>query len=115
MDHVVLFEHRNFRGRHKHVFWAEPNLNDDEDNSFNDLTSSIVVLEGQWVFYRDWQYKFVDGTLGPGIYPLVEAVGIKNDDITSLKPLYKYMTALTQAEAGDEEPREVSIEELVPA
>ena len=115
MDQVILYEHRNFRGAHKHVFWAEPNLNADEDDLFNDRTSSIVVLAGQWVFYRDSNYKFVDGTLGPGIYPWVEAVGIKNDDISSLRPLYKYMTALTQAEAGDEEPSEVSLEELVPA
>jgi beta/gamma crystallin len=115
MDHVILFEHRNFRGAHKHVFWPERNLNDDEDNSFNDLTSSIVVLEGQWVFYRDWHWQFVDGTLGPGIYPWVEAVGIKNDDISSLQPLYRSMTALTQAEAGDEEPRATSLEELVNA
>ena len=44
MGHLILFEHINFHGRHKHVFQDEPNLNTDDDNSFNDITSSIVVL-----------------------------------------------------------------------
>jgi hypothetical protein len=32
MAHVILFEHRNFHGAHKHVFMAEANLNASDDS-----------------------------------------------------------------------------------
>ncbi|OTY65078.1 hypothetical protein BK746_00025 [Bacillus thuringiensis serovar yosoo] len=83
---VILFEHANFRGAHKHVFNQESNLNAPDDNFFNDKVSSIVIISGQWQFYRDWNfqnpYPYI---LGPGTYPWVEAVGIKNDDMSSLR------------------------------
>jgi hypothetical protein len=86
MSHVILFEHWWFHGNHKHVFGREPNLDADDDDSFNDEVSSIVVLEGQWQFFR--HVNFVDflGHLGPGVYPWVEDVGIPNDQISSLFP-----------------------------
>lgn len=90
MNHVILFRDRNFAGAHKHVFGPNPNLASDRREPWDNQTSSIVVLGGQWVFYRDPDYQFVDGTLGPGLYPWVEAVGIKNDDISSLRPIYTY-------------------------
>jgi hypothetical protein len=51
MTHVILFEHAQFHGQHKHVFRAEANLNAADDNFFNDKVSSLVVLEGNWAFY----------------------------------------------------------------
>ena len=33
---VILFQHANFHGAHKHVFVEEANLNAGDDNSFND-------------------------------------------------------------------------------
>jgi hypothetical protein len=86
MAHVILFEHAQFHGQHKHVFRAEPNLNAADDNFFNDKVSSLVVLEGNWAFYADSkfqrQYPLI---LGPGLYPGLPA-GIKNDDMSSLQP-----------------------------
>jgi hypothetical protein len=96
MHHVILFRDRDFAGPHKHVFRPIPNLGNDRFDPWDDRTSSIVVLEGQWVFYRDPDYQFVDGTLGPGLYPWVEAVGIKNDDISSLRPIYTYAATLDE-------------------
>ncbi|MGB7620945.1 MAG: beta/gamma crystallin-related protein, partial [Terriglobia bacterium] len=85
--HVILFEHANFHGAHKHVFGAESNLNAADDNFFNDRVSSIVVLAGTWEFFRDAGFNGTYGTvLGPGLYPGVEAVNIKNDDMSSLQP-----------------------------
>jgi Beta/Gamma crystallin len=85
--HVVLFEHRDFHGNHKHVVSAEANLNADEDDSFNDAVSSITVLAGNWAFFKnsnfDGQYPAI---LGPGCYPWVEDIEIKNDDLSSLEP-----------------------------
>jgi Beta/Gamma crystallin len=87
MAHVILFKHASFHGAHKHVFGPEPNLNAGNDNFFNDKTSSIVVLEGTRIFFRDSNFEHQDGPpLGHGVYPSVEAVSIKNDDISSLRP-----------------------------
>jgi hypothetical protein len=84
--HVVLFEHVDFHGSHKHVLSSEPNLNADEDNDFNDKVSSMVVLAGNWTFFKnsdfDGQYPPI---LGPGCYPSVEDIGITNDDMSSLQ------------------------------
>lgn len=88
--HVILFEHPRFRGAHKHVFSEEPNLNDSLDDFFNDKTSSIVILEGDWEFFIDphYQNKLGEGTLGPGLYPNVDVLGPRgNDSITSLRPV----------------------------
>ena len=88
MPHVILFEHANFHGAHKHVFGPESNLNASDDNFFNDKVSSIAVLDGTWVYYRDaafrGQYAQI---LGPGLYGWVENVDIKNDDMSSLQPV----------------------------
>jgi hypothetical protein len=83
----VLFEHANFHGAHKHVFGIESNLNAGDDNFFNDKVSSILVLAGAWEFFRDSGFQGSYGVvLGPGLYPWVEAVKIKNDDMSSLRP-----------------------------
>jgi hypothetical protein len=92
MPHVILFEHAGFHGAHKHVVGPEPNLNAGDDNYMNDKTSSIVVLEGNWEFFIDWQFIGKLGqTLGPGSYAWVEdpaALGPgSNDQISSLRPV----------------------------
>jgi beta/gamma crystallin len=88
MSHVILFEHANFHGAHKHVVGAEANLNAQDDNFFNDKVSSLAVLEGTWAFYRNagfvGQYAKV---LGVGLYPFVGNVDIQNDDMSSLQPV----------------------------
>ena len=88
LPHVILFEHSNLHGRHKHVFGPEPNLNANDDNFFNDRVSSIVVMSGQWVFYRHANYNGQYAIkLGPGIYRWVGALDIQNDDMSSLHPV----------------------------
>ena len=87
MAHVILFEHAQFHGQHKHVFGAEPNLNAADDNYFNDKVSSLVVLEGNWAVFADSKFqKQYPPILGPGLYPVLPA-GVKNDDMSSLKPV----------------------------
>jgi Beta/Gamma crystallin len=99
---VILFEHANFHGAHKHVFLPEPNLNDPNDSFFNDRVSSLAVLSGNWMFFKnsgfDGPYPQVAGkpplvlgfdnsSQGLGGIPFVEFVGINNDDMSSLKPV----------------------------
>lgn len=95
--HIVLFEHANFHGAHKHIFGPEPNLNADDDHSFNDITSSIAVLAGTWATFADSQFQRpYPPLIGPGLYPWVAdpAVQIKNDDLSSLQPTEREATVL---------------------
>jgi hypothetical protein len=89
MAHIILFENINFHGAHKHVVHDEPNLNASDDNFFNDRVSSLAVIEGNWAFYPDANFKGkpYPHILGPGLYPRVDAVQIKNDDMSSLLPV----------------------------
>jgi Beta/Gamma crystallin len=90
MPHVIVFEHANFHGAHKHVFGSEANLNAGDDSFFNDRISSMVVLEGRWDFFIDSNHTGKLGnTLGPGQYPSVTNAlgGGTNDKISSLRPV----------------------------
>ena len=89
MAHIILFENINFHGAHKHVVQDEPNLNASDDNFFNDRVSSLAILEGNWAFYPDASFrgKPYPHILGPGLYPRVDAVQIRNDDMSSLLPV----------------------------
>ena len=87
MNHVILFEHDNFRGMSKHVYGPEPDLNTGRDDSLNDKVSSIIVVSGTWSFFRHAGYNGrYARTLGPGEYPWVGALDIQNDDMSSLHP-----------------------------
>ena len=84
--HVILFEHANFRGRHRHIFNAEQNLNAGDDDEFNDIVSSIVVVSGNWQFFRNSNFDDdYPSILGPGIYPWVVDINIRDNDISSLR------------------------------
>jgi hypothetical protein len=94
---IILFEHINFRGRHKHVFGAEPNLNAGDDSFFNDRVSSLVVLGGNWEVFRHSEYREPYAVvLGPGRHPWVGAIGITNDDMSSLRPTTRAATVQGQ-------------------
>ena len=91
---IILFEHANYRGAHKHVYTAEPNLNAGDDSYFNDRVSSLVVLGGNWELCRHSNYNTpYSVVLGPGRYPWVGAIGITNDDMSSLRPTTRAATA----------------------
>jgi hypothetical protein len=85
-EHIIIFEHKDFRGRHRHIFGHEANLNNAEDNTLNDRMSSFVVLSGTWVFFRNTNFsEQVGGTFPPGQYESVTNFGIPNDSVSSLK------------------------------
>ncbi|NHZ97632.1 beta/gamma crystallin-related protein [Massilia sp. CCM 8734] len=86
MAEIVLFEHANYHGAHKHLFTSETNLNAPDDNFFNDKISSFVILSGRWQFYRDSNFQGpASRVFGPGLYNWVEAVNIPNDSISSVR------------------------------
>jgi hypothetical protein len=80
--HIILFEHKNFRGAHKHVLGPESNLDARDDNFFNDRASSLVVLRGNWELCRHKDFASSAVVLGPGRYPWVGDVGLANDSLS---------------------------------
>jgi beta/gamma crystallin len=90
--HAILFENADFQGNHKHVFDHIPNLSNQVDEfNFNDQTSSLVVLEGNWQFFKDWQWQNPwPNIVGPGVYvKITEALGASdaNNSITGMRPV----------------------------
>ncbi|HEX8988829.1 MAG TPA: beta/gamma crystallin-related protein [Rhodocyclaceae bacterium] len=86
MAEIVLFQHINFHGAHKHLFTSEPNLAARDDPYFNDQISSFVIVSGSWQFYRDVNYSGpASNVFGPGVYNWVENIGIPNDSISSIR------------------------------
>ena len=88
---ILLFEDRNFGGRVKDIENAHPDLSLINDLNFDERTSSLAILSGNWCFYQSPRFEdpFMHGSkplvLGPGSYDWVENFGIKNDDISSLR------------------------------
>jgi hypothetical protein len=86
MSEIVLFQHANFHGAHKHLYGSESNLNAADDNFFNDKISSFVITSGSWQFFRDSNFSGpASNVFGPGRYNWVESVGIPNDSISSVR------------------------------
>jgi hypothetical protein len=91
LGQVLLFEHGSLHGAHKHIFNAEINLNADDDDSFNDVTSSLVVFPGNagqvaWHLYRDADYHAAfDVLLGAGRFPSLTPIHVVNDELSSLE------------------------------
>ncbi len=86
MSEIVLFDHANFHGAHKHLYSSESNLAASDDNYFNDKISSFVVTSGRWQFFRDSNFSGpASNVYGPGNYNWVEAVNIPNDSVSSVR------------------------------
>lgn len=84
VPHLIVFSEKDLHGRHWHVFTAIPSLID-VSFTWDDNISSFVVLAGQWQFYRGRNFTDPVGTVfGPGVYPVVEAVGIPNKVVSSI-------------------------------
>ena len=93
--HIILFADSNCSGAHTHVFEELSYIG----SYFNDITSSFVILEGNWEFFQDANFvnqmgNFAQGhsgTLGPGIYNWIEDPnalgGSTNDKLSSSKPV----------------------------
>lgn len=83
---IIVFQHANFRGPHRHIFGMERDFNHPEDRNLNDRISSFVVVSGMWEFYQHSHFRKRLGIqYGPGLYSYVGAVGIGNDQISSAR------------------------------
>ena len=80
---IILFEHINFRGAHKHIVGrSESNLHTD---GWGDRVSSMIITSGRWRICQHVNFGGWSFVLGPGIYPWVGDLGIPNDQISSIR------------------------------
>jgi hypothetical protein len=78
---IVAFDKDHFLGDHTHIFADISKL-----GKWNNSISSMIILSGTWQFFDDDGMK---GTamkeLGPGLYPDVRDVGMKDNSISSIR------------------------------
>lgn len=98
MAEIILYADVNFGGQHTHLFETTPDFTQlylagarttpQDDLTWNDQVSSFVIVSGVWQFFKDANFKAPLGNpdgLGPGLYRWVEAVGIDNDALSSIR------------------------------
>jgi hypothetical protein len=77
--YAILYENANFGGRRLRIESGVSNLG---NYSFNDITSSIQIREGEtWAFYRDTNYRNLLFTGRDGNYSTIPG----NDQISSAR------------------------------
>jgi hypothetical protein len=88
---AMLFEDEKFCGKSIDVVRENPDLGAFKEGNFDDRTSSVVILSGNWSFYRDRMYAkpFLHNkralVFGPGNYARVSDIGIQDNEISSLR------------------------------
>jgi hypothetical protein len=96
MAELILYVDANFGGLHTHIFDSTPRftqlaLGGNGSGiiaNWNDRVSSFVIVSGTWLFFKDENFRSLQGNvegLGPGLYPSVNAVGIDNDALSSVQ------------------------------
>jgi hypothetical protein len=85
---IILFEHADFHGAHKHIFNNVPDLGETH-SKFDEMTSSIMVVKGTWALYKNKNYKGTRKDVKPDLYPDVSAdpLNLDHDSISSVKLL----------------------------
>ena len=96
MAELILYVDGNFGGLHTHIFESTPRFTQlafggngsGIVGNWNDRVSSFVIVSGTWLFFKDENFRSLQGNvegLGPGLYPSVNAVGIDNDALSSVR------------------------------
>ena len=80
-NQIYLFADKEFSGRILNLSKSAPDFFKD---GFNDITSSIIVLGGNWTVYKDVNYQKPLGTYGPGFYTSLDWGGADNN-LSSVK------------------------------
>jgi hypothetical protein len=96
MAEPILYVDANFGGLHAPIFDSTPHFTQlalggagiGISGNWNDRVSSFVIVSGTWRFFKDENFRSLQGNvegLGPGLYPSVTAVGIDNDALPSVQ------------------------------
>lgn len=81
---ITLYVDGDYKKEPKTFTEAVPRLS---EHKRNDVVSSCVVTTGTWILYEDANYKGPSSVLVPGRYPHSKDMHIKNDELSSLRPL----------------------------
>jgi hypothetical protein len=92
---IILFEHPHFRGAHRHIFQAEPDLSktfgtgtaNPPGGQFTNITSSFVVVRGTWHLFNREGFMGDQQVAPPDRYPTLEGMKIEPDTVSSLRPV----------------------------
>ncbi len=79
---VILYSSPNFEGDALRITGDVPNL---RELRFNDETSSMVVISGEWEIYPDKNYGGTGIGVPPGRYPNMDAVLFENNELSSIR------------------------------
>ena len=88
---VILYSDVNFGGSALQINAkngeGDPNLDNEFlgiGTDFNNKTSSILVIRGQWKIFKDDGYLGQNNTLTRGFYANPQAFGLANDSLTGI-------------------------------
>ncbi|MFT3809629.1 MAG: beta/gamma crystallin-related protein [Micropepsaceae bacterium] len=81
---AILYSKPDFQGEALRITGDIPNLRD-RPYRFNDETSSMVVISGEWEIYPDKDYGGAGILVPPGRYPSMEAVLFENNELSSIR------------------------------
>ncbi len=79
---IILYASPDFKGKALRVTGDVPNL---REFRFNDETSSIIVVSGEWEIYEDRDYSGRAALVPPGRYATMEEVLLGNNKLSSLR------------------------------
>lgn len=87
---VLLFEDNNYGGGVLRINATNGAGDENLDNSlvgsgWNNKTSSIKIVRGEWQIFQDDGYKGKSKTLKPGSYSKASAFGLANDSLTGIR------------------------------
>jgi Beta/Gamma crystallin len=96
--HLIIYIDSPLSGLHTHIFESTADLSQLQlygvnsgisgTHTWDEKTSSFVILSGKWQFFKDKNFgpaPLPPGGLGPGLYHSVETFGIDNDSISSVR------------------------------
>jgi hypothetical protein len=82
---ILLYDDTSYRGRGKGF---NASIGDGHynlvGNGFNDITSSLKIIRGQWRLFVDKDYNGRSIILGPGDYPNIAAKGLPDNSLSSI-------------------------------
>lgn len=78
---IVLYQHNNYKGNNLVLMESNPNLT---FSGFNDATSSIIVVSGEWKVWTNTDFSGSSQEVKPGHY-LIKDLTVGNDQISSVE------------------------------
>lgn len=90
MSKIIIFKDVNFHA--KALTITDQDISNLSDNQWNDIVSSVIVIEGEWTLYEHsgyggqrWHVSANGGPSGDGTYPQPADWNGQNDSISSVR------------------------------